>query len=120
MRPKGINSDFANKDGLNFRRTSQGIVFKVFVQPKSSQNMIVGIHGDALKIKLTAPPVANAANMMCLRFLAKTLNVPKSALDIIAGHTSRKKQVLLKAGSSGITAEEYNRLEQLIEKIAHT
>ena len=110
--------DNANKGGLSVRRNPQGIVFKVFVQPKSSQNMIVGLHGDALKIKLTAPPVANAANMMCLKFLAKTLKVPKSSLAIIAGHTSRQKQVLLKADPSDITAEEYHRLKQLVVNLA--
>jgi uncharacterized protein len=118
MKRTGRNLDYANKGELSVRRNPQGIVFKVFVQPKSSQNMIVGLHGDALKVKLTAPPVDNAANMMCVKFLAKALKVPKSSLDIIAGHTGRNKQVLLKAGHSGITAEEYNRLEQLIEKIA--
>jgi uncharacterized protein (TIGR00251 family) len=117
MKRTGINLDCANKDGFSIRRSPQGIVFKVFVQPKSSQNMIVGLHGDTLKIKLTAPPVDNAANMMCLKFLAKALNLPKSSLDIIAGHTSRIKQVLLKAGPGSITAQEYNRLEQLVEKL---
>ena len=109
--------DSANKDSLSVRRNPEGIVFKVFVQPKASKNMIVGLHGDALKIKLTAPPVDNAANLMCVKFLAKALNVTKSSLDIIAGHTSRNKQVLLKAGQARMTANEYNRLEQLVEKL---
>jgi uncharacterized protein (TIGR00251 family) len=81
--------------------------------------MIVGLHGDALKIKLTAPPVDNAANAMCVKFLAKALSVPKSSIDIIAGHTSRNKQVLLKTGKDGITAKEYHRLEQLIENLVN-
>ena len=110
--------DSANKDSLSVRRNPEGIVFKVFVQPKASKNMIVGLHGDALKIKLTAPPVDNAANLMCVKFLAKALNVTKSSLDIIAGHTSRNKQVLLKTGQASITAEAYKRLEQLVEKLA--
>jgi hypothetical protein len=100
------------------RRIPEGIIFKVFVQPKSSKNIIVGLHGDALKIKLTAPPIENAANAMCVKFLAKALSVSKSSIDIIAGHTSRNKQVLLKAGTGGITAKEYHRLEQLIENLA--
>jgi len=102
------------------RRNPEGIIFKVFVQPKSSKNIIVGLHGDALKIKLTAPPIENAANAMCVKFLAKALSVSKSSINIIAGHTSRNKQVLLKADTVGITAKEYDRLEQLIEKIARS
>ena len=100
------------------RRNPEGIIFKVFVQPKSSKNIIVGLHGDALKIKLTAPPVENAANAMCVKFLAKALSVSKSSIEIIAGHTSRNKQVLLKTGQASITAEAYKRLEQLVEKLA--
>ena len=81
---------------LFLHENSQGITFKVFAQPKSSKNMITGIYGDALKIKLTAPPVDGAANKMCIKFLAKCLNVPKTSLEIISGHTSRTKYVLYK------------------------
>ena len=107
----------APKVGLSIRRHSEGIIFKVFVQPKSSKNMIVGLHGDALKIKLTAPPVDNAANAMCIKFLAKALRVSKSSLDIIAGHTGRNKQLLLKTDQAGISEQEYNRIAQRIENL---
>ena len=81
---------------FHIRETADGIVFKIFVQPKSSRNMIAGAHGDALKVKLTAPPVDNAANKLCVKYLAKCLKVPKSALEIVSGHTSRTKQLLLR------------------------
>lgn len=74
----------------------EGIVITIFVQPRASRNVIAGLHGDALKIKLTAPPVDNAANKMCLQFLAKCLNISKSSLEIVSGQTSRKKQILLR------------------------
>jgi len=80
---------------LAMRETDRGIAFKIFVQPKSSKNKIVGLHGDALKIKLTAPPVDGAANKMCVKYLAKCLKVPKSSMEIISGHTSRTKQIML-------------------------
>jgi uncharacterized protein len=70
-----------------------GMILSIFVQPRSSKTMIAGIHGSALKIKLTAPPVDNAANKMCIAFLAKQLKMPKSALTIISGDTSRNKRM---------------------------
>ncbi len=112
-----LDLDSASKGSLNIRRNPAGIIFKIFVQPKSSKNVVVGLHGDALKIKLTAPPVDNAANKMCLKFLAKALGVSKSSIDIIAGHTSRNKQVLLKSDKVSLAANEYNRLEQLVENL---
>lgn len=78
---------------LHIRCTKQGLAFKVWLQPRSSLNRIVGLQGDALKVKLSAPPVDGKANKALLEFLAKKLGVGKSRLQIIAGHTSREKQV---------------------------
>jgi uncharacterized protein (TIGR00251 family) len=103
---------------LNIRNTPDGIVFKVLIQPRSSKNMIAGLHGDALKIKLTAPPVDNAANRMCINFLAKTLGVSKSSLEIIAGHTSRNKQVLLRSDPAELSKTEYERRKKRIEDLS--
>jgi uncharacterized protein (TIGR00251 family) len=100
------------------KETSQGIVLKVFVQPRSAQNMIAGQHGDALKIKLTAPPVDGAANKMCIQYLAKFLKVPKSALEIISGHSSRTKRILLRYGDGKNTGgSEQKRIRFLIASV---
>ncbi|MFZ0724625.1 MAG: DUF167 domain-containing protein, partial [Desulfobacterales bacterium] len=53
--------------------------------------------GDTLKIKLTAPPVEGAANTLCLKFLARRLGLPRSSLEIVSGHTSRTKLILVRA-----------------------
>ena len=95
----------------------QGIIFKVFIQPRSSKNMIVGQHGDSLKLKLTAPPVSGAANKMCVKFLAKRLSVSPSSLEIISGHGSRTKKILLKSDHAPPSTEEYRDLEQLIKRL---
>ena len=79
-----------------FQETPQGIVIKIYVQPRSSRNRIIGLHGDALKIAIQAPPVDDAANRMCIEFLSKCLNLPRSAIEIIGGHTSRMKRILLR------------------------
>jgi len=63
----------------------------VIIQPKSSRNEIVGMHGGFLKIKLTAPPVDGKANAALIAFLAKKLGISKSSITIIRGETSRRK-----------------------------
>lgn len=78
----------------------EGLVISVFVQPRSSGNRVAGLHGGAIKIKLTSPPVEGEANKQCIRFLAKTLKLPGSALEIISGHTGRSKRILIRTDSA--------------------
>lgn len=92
----------------------EGLVFQIFVQPKSSKNEIVGLYGDALKIKLTAPPVEGAANRMCLKYLAKCLSIPPSLLEIISGHNSRTKRILLRYKNVAVSE---NEKKGIIEKV---
>lgn len=81
---------------LDMKDEKEGVAFPVFVLPKSSKNMISGLHNGAIKLKLTAPPVDNAANKLCVAFLAKSLKVSKSSIEILSGHTGRNKQLLVK------------------------
>ena len=64
----------------------------------------------ALKIRLTSPPVDGAANKLCRVFLAELFDVPKSAVEIIAGETSRHKRVR-------ISGSDVARLTQIVESI---
>jgi uncharacterized protein len=101
-----------------FQEDSNGIILKVFIQPRSSKNMIAGQHGDALKIKLTAPPVDDAANKMCIQYLAKCLKIPKSSIEIISGHTSRTKRLLLRyKNEKNESGAEQNRIRSLISSL---
>jgi len=104
---------------IPIRKHPQGLTFSVRVQPRSSKNTITGIHGEALKIKLTAAPVGNAANKMCISFLAKCLDVPKSCLDILSGQTSRTKLILVKPKSGEITKNKLNDLKNRIASIVN-
>jgi uncharacterized protein (TIGR00251 family) len=79
------------------QETPEGVIFKVIVQPRGSKNEIVGLQGDALKIRLTAPPVEGAANKMCIEFLAKSLKVRKSDVEIVRGQRSRTKKMLVRS-----------------------
>ena len=99
------------------REHPKGIVFKVFIQSRSSKNMIVGQHDDSLKIKVTAAPVDGAANKMCIKFLAKRLSVSPSLLEIISGHGSRTKKILFKSEQAPPSPEEYRHLEHLIKRL---
>ena len=103
---------------ISIQENPRGVVFKVLIQPRSSKNTLAGLHDDALKVKLTAPPVNNAANRMCIKFLAKALGVPPSSLEIVSGHTSRNKQVLLHSDRPDISEKEYGRLKKQIQDLA--
>jgi uncharacterized protein (TIGR00251 family) len=73
--------------------TGDGIVLNLHIQPRASKSEVCGIQGDALKIRLTSPPVDGAANKLCREFLAELFHVPKSAVEIISGESSRHKRV---------------------------
>lgn len=62
-----------------------------YVQPKASQDKIVGLHQDHIKIQITAPPLENKANEHLQKWLAKQFKVPISKVVIEKGQTSRYK-----------------------------
>jgi hypothetical protein len=80
----------------------------VRVQPRASANEIVGVHGDALKVRLTAAPVEGAANRALVELLADTFGIPVRGVTIVAGASSRTKVVEL----DGVTKERVSRLVQ--------
>lgn len=76
-----------------FTVTKDGIILNIHVQPRASKNQICGLQGEALKLRLTSPPVDGAANKLCREFLADLFGVAKSYVEIISGETSRHKRV---------------------------
>ena len=80
-------------DRLKITESPAGIHFNVHVQPRASRNEICGIQGDELKLRLTSPPVEDAANKSCIEFLARLLGVAKSRVSITAGAKSRHKTI---------------------------
>lgn len=81
--------------------TATGVRLTLHIQPRASRTEFAGLHGDALKVRLAAPPVDGAANDALLRFLAERLGVPRSALALVGGATSRRKVVEV----TGLSAE---------------
>ena len=72
-------------------QTPTGIRLRVRVQPRASRTEIAGPHGNAVKVRLAAPPVDGAANEALARLIARHLGVPRSAVRIESGATSRSK-----------------------------
>jgi len=66
-------------------------MISVRIQPRASKNSVSRMEDGSLKIRLTAPPVDGAANEALISFLAETLHVSKSRVEIVSGHTSRQK-----------------------------
>ncbi len=78
---------------LWFSETSDGVTFRVHVQPRAARNRLLGLYDDALKISLTAPPVEGAANRLCRDFLADLLKLPRARVEVVGGHKSRRKTI---------------------------
>jgi uncharacterized protein len=73
------------------------LLLQLYVQPKASRDQIVGLHGDAIKIAITAPPVEGKANAHIQKLLATLFAVSRSQIELVKGDLSRHKQVLIKA-----------------------
>lgn len=72
---------------------SEGLLLRLYIQPKASRDTIVGVHGDELKVAITAPPVEGQANSHLIKFLAKQFRVAKSQVLLEKGETGRHKQI---------------------------
>jgi uncharacterized protein (TIGR00251 family) len=90
-----------DENRLPITSTPDGVVFPVHVQPRASRNEFCGLQGNELKIRLTSPPVDDAANKLCIELIAKALGIAKSRVTIIAGARSRHKTIAV----DGIAAD---------------
>jgi uncharacterized protein (TIGR00251 family) len=77
------------------RAHADGVLLSVKLQPRASKNEIGAPLGGELKIKVTAPPVDAAANEALVKFLAEKLDCPRGRVELIRGHTSRHKTIML-------------------------
>jgi uncharacterized protein len=87
---------------LPIQLTTNGILLRLKVVPRASRTEIVGIQDGMLRIRLAAVPVDGAANEALIRFLADRIAVPRSAVRVVSGQTSRSKVVEI----SGATLEQ--------------
>lgn len=82
---------------LAIQEQQGNLLLKLYIQPKASRDQFIGLHGDELKVAITAPPVDGKANAYLTKFLAKQFKVPKSQVQIVKGLQSRHKQVHIEA-----------------------
>lgn len=81
------------RSGFPISPTAGGVRLRLRVQPRASREELAGLAGDAIRIRLTAPPVDGAANEALVRFLASRLEVSRSAVELVGGRSGRSKLV---------------------------
>lgn len=94
-----------------YRWDGEDLLLDVHLQPKASRDEFAGLHGERLKIRLTAPPVEGKANAHLLAFLGKAFGVPKSAVVLESGELNRQKRIRIPRPTQlppalGITARD--------------
>ncbi len=89
--------------------TSDGVAFRVKCRPGSPSTRERGLHDGALRVDVAAPPEDGAANDALIRWLAKTLGLPRASISISAGASSREKSLRI----SGITKADAEARFQL-------
>lgn len=76
-----------------YRWDGEDLILACHLQPKASKDEFAGLHGDRLKIRLTAPPVEGKANAHLMAFLARAFGVPRSQVTLESGELNRQKRV---------------------------
>ncbi len=87
-----------------------GARIEIRVQPRASRNTISGMRAGILRIRVTAPPVDGQANAAAIALLAQALDVPKSAITLVRGASSREKTLAVESMSQ----EEVNQRLNLL------
>ncbi len=73
----------------------EGAVLSLMAVSRASSTDLAGLEGEALRVRVTAPPVDGAANDALIRFLARVLGVPRSRVKMLSGETGRRKRLLI-------------------------
>ena len=76
-------------------REGDELIMHLMIQPKASRDQIVGLHGEELKVAITAPPVDGQANSHLIKYLAKQFKVAKGQITIVRGELGRHKTVAI-------------------------
>lgn len=82
--------------GNHYTWQGKDLILHCQLQPKAASDEIVGVHGDRLKIRITAPPVDGKANEHLIKCLSKLFKVPKTDIEILQGELGRQKTLRIK------------------------
>lgn len=105
MRANGtVGSSYPVKKG------ALGCTIDLYVSPRASKSRVIGLYGDRLKVQIAAPPVDGKANEAVVGLMAEWLQVPKSAVSILSGHTGKQKTI-------EVRNVEFEYVQQLINAI---
>ena len=89
----------------NWLRAGKGhITLSLHIQPGAKKTEVAGVHGDALKIRLAAPPVDGKANAALIEFLATRLGVARAQVTLKSGQTSRRKVLEIDGAPADLVA----------------
>lgn len=80
------------------------LVLSLHIQPGARRTGFAGLHGEAMKLRLAAPPVDGKANAALCAYLAEFCGVPKSAVSLLSGETSRAKRVRIEGAADAVAA----------------
>jgi uncharacterized protein len=97
-----------SEGGLRVTQTPEGVIFNIHVQPRASRCEICPVKEGELRLRLTSPPVEDAANKQCVELIAKALGIAKSRVSIKAGAKSRHKTVKVEGVESAALATLFN------------
>ena len=93
------------------KQNRNGLTLKIKVEPRSSRAGITGPYGDALKVRLTSPPVEGKANKELIEVLAKEFGIHKKDVEIIMGKNSRNKVVRLVGVNGTVPFFKQNKIQ---------
>jgi uncharacterized protein len=82
-----------------WRETAGGVRIALLIVPRASRSEVAGVTRDRLRVRIAAPPVDGAANTELVRFLARALDVPRTAVAIVTGAAGRRKTALVRGAS---------------------
>jgi uncharacterized protein (TIGR00251 family) len=99
-----------------YERRDDGVVLSVHAQPGAGRTQITGRHGQALKVRVAAPPEHGRANQALVELLAEEFDVEAGKVSLVAGDKSRTKRFLL----AGVDADAFERtLSELVDASRH-
>lgn len=99
--------------GVFYQINDKGLILNILVRPNAAANKIEGLHDGLLKLRINAQPVEGAANQAVIKLLSKSLDVPKTSIEIITGHTNKQKRLQLH-----ISADKALAVQALLDAIA--